>query len=185
MSGQRTVTITDNATGKSVECPVHEGEYGVPVIDLKALYKDLGMFTLDVGFGATASCRSAITYLDGEQGVLLHRGYPIEQLAAHSSFVEVCYLLVHGELPNADELAEWVHVLKMHGMTHEHLSRFYSGYRYDAHPNLRPHLFNLKPRADLQSHRYINSNKRACVFPWIDNRDVWRQAKVSGNIDCP
>ncbi|MEE2983699.1 MAG: citrate (Si)-synthase, partial [Pseudomonadota bacterium] len=65
MSGQRTVTITDNATGKSVECPVHEGEYGVPVIDLKALYKDLGMFTLDVGFGATASCRSAITYLDG------------------------------------------------------------------------------------------------------------------------
>ena len=92
------------------------------------------MFTFDVGYGSTASCRSAITYLDGEEGILLHRGYPIEQLAEHSSFVEVCYLLVHGELPDAAQLADWEHALKMHGMTHEHLSRFYSGYRYDAHP---------------------------------------------------
>ncbi|MEQ8231632.1 MAG: citrate synthase [Gammaproteobacteria bacterium] len=134
MTSTRSVTITDSATGKSVECPVLEGEYGAPVIDIRALYKELGMFTFDVGYGSTASCRSAITYLDGEEGVLLHRGYPIEQLAEHSSFVEVCYLLVHGELPNAEELAEWERALKMHGMTHEHLSRFYSGYRYDAHP---------------------------------------------------
>ena len=134
MSSTRSVTVTDNATGKSVECPVLEGEYGAPVIDIRALYRELGMFTFDVGYGSTASCRSAITYLDGEEGVLLHRGYPIEQLAEHSSFVEVCYLLVHGELPDAAELADWEHALKMHGMTHEHLSRFYSGYRYDAHP---------------------------------------------------
>ena len=134
MNQKRTVTITDNATGKSVECPVLDGEYGAPVIDIKTLYRDLGMFTLDVGFGATASCRSAITYLDGEEGVLLHRGYPIEQLAERSSFVEVAYLLIHGELPNPQEFEEFSHALKMHGMTHEHLSRFYSGYRYDAHP---------------------------------------------------
>jgi len=131
---KRTVTITDNKTGKSVECPVLEGSYGAPVIEIGNLYKELGMFTLDVGYGVTGSCRSAITYLDGEQGVLLHRGYPIEQLAAQSSFLEVAYLLIHGELPNAQELEGWERSVKMHGMTHEHLHRFYSGYRYDAHP---------------------------------------------------
>jgi citrate synthase len=130
----RTVTITDNTTGKQVECPVHEGEYGAPVIDIKNLYKELGMFTFDIGYASTAACRSAITYLDGEEGVLLHRGYPIEQLAEKSSFLEVSYLLINGELPNASELADWNHAIKMHGMTHEHLSRFYQGYRYDAHP---------------------------------------------------
>lgn len=130
----RTVTITDNSSGKTVECPVYQGSYGAPVIDLKALYKELGMFTLDVGFGATASCRSAITYLDGEEGVLLHRGYPIEQLAEHSTFTEVAYLLIHGELPNVGELEDWERAIRTHGMTHEHLHRFYSGYRYDAHP---------------------------------------------------
>ena len=130
----RSVTITDNSTGKSVECPVYQGTYGAPVIDLKSLYKELGMFTLDIGFAATGSCRSAITYLDGEEGVLMHRGYPIEQLAEHSSFTEVAYLLIHGELPNQQQMDDWEHTIKMHGMTHEHLHRFYSGYRYDAHP---------------------------------------------------
>jgi len=131
---KRTVTITDNATGKSFECPVHEGSYGAPVIEIGNLYKELGMFTIDPGYGVTGSCRSAITYLDGEQGVLLHRGYPIEQLAEKSSFLEVAYLLIHGELPNTTEMEEWDRAIKMHGMTHEHLHRFYSGYRYDAHP---------------------------------------------------
>lgn len=92
------------------------------------------MFTLDPGYGVTGSCRSAITYLDGEQGVLLHRGYPIEQLAEHSSFLEVAYLLIHGEVPNQSEMEAWDLAIKMHGMTDEHLHRFYSGYRYDAHP---------------------------------------------------
>lgn len=130
----RTVTITDNSTGKSIECPVHEGSYGAPVIEVGKLYQELGMFTIDPGYGVTGSCRSAITYLDGEEGILLHRGYPIEQLAEKSSFLEVAYLLIHGELPNAVEMQEWDRAIKMHGMTHEHLHRFYSGYRYDAHP---------------------------------------------------
>jgi len=130
----RTVTITDNVSGKQVECPVHEGQYGAPVIDIKNLYKELGMFTFDIGYASTAACRSAITYLDGEEGVLLHRGYPIEQLAEKSNFLEVSYLLVHGELPTAKQFDDWSHAIKMHGMTHEHLSRFYQGYRYDAHP---------------------------------------------------
>jgi len=131
---KNTVTITDNRTGNTVECPVLEGTYGAPVIQVGNLYKELGMFTLDPGYGVTGSCRSAITYLDGEQGVLMHRGYPIEELAEKSSFLEVAYLLIHGELPNAQESADWDHAIKMHGMTHEHLHRFYSGYRYDAHP---------------------------------------------------
>ncbi len=130
----RTVIITDKQTGKQVECPVYEGQYGAPVIDIKNLYKELGMFTLDVGYGSTASCRSAITYLDGEAGQLLHRGYPIEQLAERSTFTEVCYLLIHGELPSRQQLDEFQRALQVHGMTHEHLSRFYTGYRYDAHP---------------------------------------------------
>lgn len=131
---KRTVTITDNQTGKSAEFPVQDGRYGAPVIEIGGLYKELGMFTLDPGYGVTGSCRSAITYLDGEQGVLLHRGYPIEQLAEHSSFLEVAYLLIHGELPNPAEMETWDRAIKMHGMTHEHLHRFYTGYRYDAHP---------------------------------------------------
>ena len=131
---KRTVTITDNKTQKSIECPVHEGRYGAPVIEIGGLYKELGMFTLDVGYGVTGSCRSAITYLDGEEGVLMHRGYPIEQLAENSSFLEVAYLLIHGELPTQQEMEGWERAIKTHGMTHEHLHRFYSGYRYDAHP---------------------------------------------------
>ena len=145
-----TVTITDNRTGKELECPIIEGTYGEPVIDTKLLHKELGMFTLDPGFGTTSSCRSAITFLDGDNGILLHRGYPIEQLAAKSNFIEVCYLLVHGELPNSKELAEWDNAIKMHTMTHEHLSRFYTGYRYDAHP--------MSKREDRKSTRLNSSH---------------------------
>jgi citrate synthase len=128
------VTIKDNRTGKELKCPIIKGNYGVPVIDTSSLYKELGMFTLDPGFGTTASCRSAITFLDGDEGVLMHRGYPIEQLAEHSTYLEVCYLLLFGELPNQTQMNDWEHDIKMHSMTHEHLARFYNGYRYDAHP---------------------------------------------------
>ena len=130
----RSVTIIDDQTGEQVQCSVSEGTYGAPVINTHALYKELGMFAFDPGYGTTASCRSAITYLDGEQGILLYRGYPIEQLAEHSTFLEVVYLLIHGELPSQEQLDEWGHSIKMHTMTHEHISRFYSAYRYDAHP---------------------------------------------------
>lgn len=129
-----TVTITDNRTGKKLECPIIDGVYGESVIDTKALHKGLGMFTLDPGFSTTSSCRSSITYLDGSNGVLLHRGYPIEQLAEKSTYMEVCYLLIHGRLPDQVQMVEWDNSIKMHTLTHEHLSRFYSGYRYDAHP---------------------------------------------------
>jgi len=128
------VTITDKKTGKQIECPVITGTMGTPVIDVKNLHKELGYFVFDPGYSITSSCRSSITYLDGEKGVLLHRGYPIEQLAEHSTFLEVCYLLIHGELPTVTQMQEWESSIKMHGMTHEHLSRFYTGYRYDAHP---------------------------------------------------
>ncbi|MCG8379883.1 MAG: citrate synthase, partial [Proteobacteria bacterium] len=129
-----TVTITDNRTGKEIECPILTGVYGAPVIDTKTLYKELGMFTFDPGFVTTASCRSAITYLDGEKGILLHRGYPIEQLAENSSYLEVCYLLLYGELPTQSGFEQFRANLNKRNMVHEHLERFYTGYRYDAHP---------------------------------------------------
>ena len=129
-----TVTITDNRTGKQVECPILTGVYGAPVIDTKALYKELEMFTFDPGFVNTASCKSAITYLDGEKGILLHRGYPIDQLAQNSSYLEVCYLLLYGELPTRTQFDNFRENLNLRNMVHEHLERFYNGYLYDAHP---------------------------------------------------
>ncbi len=129
-----TVTIKDNRSGKEIECPIKEGVYGAPVIDMKSLYKELNMFTYDPGFMTTAACSSAITYLDGEKGVLLHRGYPIEQLAQQSSYLEVCYLLLYGELPTADQFAAFRDNLNKRNLVHEHLERFYTGYLYDAHP---------------------------------------------------
>jgi len=129
-----TVTITDNRTGKQVECPILTGVYGAPVIDTNTLYKELEMFAFDPGFMTTASCKSAITYLDGEKGILLHRGYPIEQLAQNSSYLEVCYLLLYGELPTTTQFGEFREHLNKRNMVHEHLERFYNGYRYDAHP---------------------------------------------------
>jgi citrate synthase len=129
-----TVTMTDNRTGKSIECPILDGVYGAPVIEMKSLYKELGMFTYDPGFMTTAACRSSITYLDGEKGILLHRGYPIDQLAEKSSYLEVCYLLLYGELPTATQFQDFRDNLNKRNMVHEHLERFYTGYLYDAHP---------------------------------------------------
>lgn len=129
-----TVTITDNRTGKQVDCPIMTGVYGAPVIDTKTLYKELEMFTFDPGFVTTASCKSAITYLDGEKGILLHRGYSIEQLAQNSSYLEVCYLLLYGELPTETQFDGFRANLNKRNMVHEHLERFYTGYLYDAHP---------------------------------------------------
>lgn len=129
-----TVTITDNRTGKKVECPILTGVYGAPVIDTKTLYKELEVFTFDPGFTTTAACKSAITYLDGEKGILLHRGYSIEELAKNSSYLEVCYLLLYGELPTEDQFDTFCGHLNKRNMVHEHLERFYTGYLYDAHP---------------------------------------------------
>ncbi len=130
----QTVTITDNATGKSIDCPVIDGVHGPSVIDCKKISSELGMFTFDPAFVTTASCESAITYIDGEQGILLHRGYPIAQLAEKSTYLEVCYLLLHGELPNKDQCKEFKHTVYQHTMLHEGLLRFFTGFRRDAHP---------------------------------------------------
>ncbi|MDB5710057.1 MAG: gltA, partial [Sphingomonas bacterium] len=113
---------------------VLSGSVGPDVIDIRKLYADSGMFTYDPGFTSTASCESALTYIDGDEGVLLHRGYPIGQLAEQSSFMEVCYLLLNGELPSAPELDNFTYTITRHTMLHEQLATFYRGFRRDAHP---------------------------------------------------
>ena len=129
-----TVTIIDDATGKKVQMPLLTPTSGPKTIDISALYKELGYFTYDPGFMSTASCSSGITFLDGNKGVLQYRGYPIEQLAEHSSYLEVCYLLMNGKLPNQAELDEFESIITNHTMLHEALKRFFSGFRRDAHP---------------------------------------------------
>ncbi|HIP94824.1 MAG TPA: citrate synthase [Leucothrix sp.] len=134
MSKTETVTLIDNSTGKQIELPILRPTNGTPTIDVRGLYKELGYFTYDPGFLSTASCRSSITFLDGENGILQYAGYPIEQLAEHSSFLETCYLLLDGELPNEQELKQFTTIITCHTMLHEALKRFYSGFRRDGHP---------------------------------------------------
>jgi citrate synthase len=128
--------MTDKPTIKlgNHDYDVMSGSVGPDVIDIRKLYADTGMFTYDPGFTSTASCESALTYIDGDEGVLLHRGYPIGQLAEESSFMEVSYLLLNGELPSAKELADFTHTISRHTMLHEQLATFYRGFRRDAHP---------------------------------------------------
>ena len=123
-----------NPDGKEVELPVHKGTTGPDVIDIGQLYREQGVFTYDPGFVATGSCESDITFIDGEKGVLMYRGYPVEQLAAHSNFIEVCYLLLRGELPTTDELAAFENTISRHTMLNEGMLKFFNGFRYDAHP---------------------------------------------------
>src|SRR5262249_34482717 len=131
---RQSVTITDNRSGRSFELPIMDGTMGPSVIDVRRLYGDHGLFTYDPGFTSTASCESKITYIDGEAGVSRHRGYPIQELAEHSDFMEVCYLLLHGELPDAAQKKEFEHNITYHTMLHEQLHTFYRGFRRDAHP---------------------------------------------------
>ncbi len=129
-----TVTLIDNRTGKKLDLPILKGSTGPDVIDIRKLYGATGCFTYDPGFTSTASCDSAITYIDGDEGVLLHRGYPIEQLAEESDFLETCYLLLHGELPNAEQKKTFEATITRHTMVHEQLTQFFRGFRRDAHP---------------------------------------------------
>jgi citrate synthase len=130
----KTFELLDTASGKKSTLPVRSGTVGPDVIDIGALNKDHGVFTFDPGFMATASTESKVTYIDGDAGVLLYRGYPIEQLAAQSSFVEVAYLLNYGELPDAKQLADFTVSIQRHTMINESLLRMYNGFHYDAHP---------------------------------------------------
>ena len=120
--------------GKSVEFPVFGGSIGPDVIDIRSLYGKTGMFTYDPGFLSTASCSSGITYIDGDKGELLYRGYPIEQLAVNCDFLETCYLLLKGDLPNKAEKDKFVDTVTRHTMVHDQLTRFFTGFRRDAHP---------------------------------------------------
>jgi len=129
-----TVSLGDTATGKSVQLPVMKGSTGPDVVDIRKLYGETGMFTYDPGFTSTAACESKITYIDGDKGILLHRGYAIEELAEKSDFMEVCYLLLHGELPTAAQKTQFERSITYHSMVHEQLTAFYRGFRRDAHP---------------------------------------------------
>ncbi|SMF64569.1 citrate synthase [Alteromonadaceae bacterium Bs31] len=126
-------TLSIDSLGEPIALPVYKGTIGPDVIDVRAL-TGKGYFTYDPGFVSTASCESKITYIDGEKGVLLHRGYPIETLANKSDYLETCYLLLHGELPSQSEYDEFVNIIITHTMVHESISRFFRGFHYDSHP---------------------------------------------------
>ena len=131
---EKLATITFSDGTPPIDLPMMEGSVGPDVIDVRALYGKTGKFTYDPGFMSTASCRSGITYIDGDVGILEYRGYPIEQLAETCTFLEVAYLIMNGELPNKTQLDEFVGIVTHHTMVHEQLTRFYSGFRRDAHP---------------------------------------------------
>ena len=129
-----TFTLRNNSNGNSWELPLLEGTVGPKVIDVRRLYSDTDCFTYDPGFTSTGSCESKITFIDGDKGVLLYRGYPIDQLASHSDYLEVCYLLLYGELPNNQEKTKFVKDITNHTMLHEQFNTFFHGFRRDAHP---------------------------------------------------
>ena len=133
MSGKK-FSFQNVETGKTLELPVRSGSVGPDVVDIRSLYGEHEVFTYDPGFASTASCESKITFIDGAQGVLMYRGYPIEQLAQRSSFIEVAYLLLYGELPNAEELEAFEQSIRTHTMINETMLRLFNGFHHDAHP---------------------------------------------------
>ena len=135
MTTREALTITDHRTGRSYELPIQSG--AIRALDLRSIRAgedEPGLVSFDPGFQNTAPCRSAIGFVDGERGVLRYRGYAIEELAQKSTFLETAYLIVKGELPNAEHLAMWTHNVKVHTMVHENVKKFMEGFRYDAHP---------------------------------------------------
>jgi len=133
-AAEKTFTLTNDETGDSVKLPVLEGTCGPPVIDVRKLYAETGHFTFDPSFTATGSCKSRLTFIDGEEGILMHRGYTIEDLTEKSSYLEVAYLLLYGDLPTKDEKEKFEHSITTHTMVHEQINYFFRGFRRDAHP---------------------------------------------------
>ncbi|MBI37375.1 MAG: citrate (Si)-synthase [Alphaproteobacteria bacterium] len=133
-NSNETVSITVNSTGETIELPILDGTQGPKVIDVRQLYSKTGMFTYDPSYTSTASCDSSMTYIDGEEGILRHAGYTIEELTEKSTFLEVCYLLLHGELPNFSEMEVFERTITNHTMVHDQLQFLYRGFRRDAHP---------------------------------------------------
>jgi citrate synthase len=164
--------------GKTVELPILRGVDGPPVVDIRKLYAEADVFTYDPGFTSTASCESKITFIDGDKGVLLHRGYPIDELAEQSSFLEVCYLLLHGELPSASQFAEFEHNITYHTMLHEQFDRFFNGFRRDAHPmaimtgavGALSAFYHDSTNIDDPAHRMIATHRMIAKMPSIAAR---------------
>ncbi|HRD77616.1 MAG TPA: citrate synthase, partial [Hyphomicrobiaceae bacterium] len=169
----RTATVIVN--NKQVQMPIRSGTIGPDVVDVGRLYRDTGCFTYDPGFTSTANCSSKITYIDGEEGILLYRGYPIEQLAQKSNFIEVCYLLVNGELPTKADLDKFQSTITRHTMVHEQMTRFYSGFRRDAHPmavmcgvvGALSAFYHDSTNIDDPVHRMIASHRMIAKMPTI------------------
>ena len=169
------VIIKDESTGKSLELPVIKGTEGEPTLVIKSLPSTLGYFTYDPGFTATASCTSSITFIDGGKGILRYRGYPIEQLAENSDFLEVAYLLLEGELPTGDELVEFNRDITNHTMIHEKLNTFITGFHYDAHPMAMmagvvgslSAFYHDKMDMDNPEHRMLAAKRMIAKMPTI------------------
>jgi citrate synthase len=135
VSGEESLTVTDNRTGQTYEIPIEDGTIrSIALREIKVDENDFGLMTYDPAYLNTASCRSAVTFIDGDEGILEYRGYPIEQLAEHSTYLEVAYLLVNGELPTQAQLDEWMHEITIHTFVHENVKSFMQGFRHDAHP---------------------------------------------------
>src|SRR5436190_21399498 len=134
-NGKDVLSVTDERTGQTYELPITEGTIRASELrEIKVAEDDFGLMSYDPAFLNTASCRSAVTWIDGDKGELWHRGIPIEQLCEHSTYLEVAYLLIYGELPTADQLERWVHDITIHTFVHENIKKFVEGFRYDAHP---------------------------------------------------
>ncbi len=170
-----TITATDNRTGETAEFPILEGTLGPATVDISALNSKFGYFTYDPGFVSTASCQSAITYIDGDAGILLYRGYPIEQLAERGTFLETAYLLFNGELPSKHELDEFNAEIASHAMIHEALRHFFSGFHYDAHPMAMmvgvvgslSAFYHGEMDINLPEHRRISAMRMLAKMPTI------------------
>jgi citrate synthase len=164
--------------GKTVEMPVLKGTDGPAVVDIRKLYAEADVFTYDPGFTSTASCESKITFIDGDKGILLHRGYPIDQLAEQSTFLEVCYLLLNGELPSAKEYETFQHNITYHTMLHEQFDRFFQGFRRDAHPmaimvgavGALSAFYHDSTNVDDPQQRMISSHRLIAKMPTIAAR---------------
>ncbi|KRB44535.1 MAG: citrate synthase [Pseudomonadota bacterium] len=171
-------TAKVNFDGKTVELPILKGTDGPAVVDIRKLYAEADVFTYDPGFTSTASCESKITFIDGDKGVLLHRGYPIAQLAEESSFLEVCYLLLNGELPDAKEFETFEHNITYHTMLHEQFDRFFMGFRRDAHPmaimvgavGALSAFYHDSTNVDDPEQRMISSHRLIAKMPTIAAR---------------
>ncbi len=171
-------TAKVNFDGRSVELPILKGTDGPAVVDIRKLYAEADVFTYDPGFTSTASCESRITFIDGDKGILLHRGYPIAQLAEESSFLEVCYLLLNGELPDAKEFEQFEHNITYHTMLHEQFDRFFMGFRRDAHPmaimvgavGALSSFYHDSTNIDDPEQRMISSHRLIAKMPTIAAR---------------